>query len=153
MDQRIGTQIVGPAQKRFRIETRVGNGSFGEVYRAVGVESGTVVAVKMVPKDKLLDPSTLSIKTVLNEGRVAMLLVKHPNVVNVLHVDTGADVSIGPYLMMEYIEGGNLQGLINQRQQERSQLSLDEALSLMRGITFGAQAINEHLVHREHQAR
>jgi serine/threonine protein kinase len=149
MDQRIGTQIAGPGQERFRIEARVGNGSFGEVYRALGVDSRTVVAVKMVPKDKLLDPTTLSIKTVLNEGRVAMLHVKHPNVVSVLHVDSGSDVSVGPYVMMEYIDGENLQGLINQRQQEGRQLSLDEALSLMRGVAFGAQAINEYLVHRD----
>src|SRR5687767_8288556 len=105
--QRIGTQIIGPASESFAIETKLGNGSFGEVYRCVGTKSGIVAAVKMVPQHKLSDPSTLSVKSVLNETRVAMLQVNHPNVVRVLHVDTGSDVSIGPYVMMEYVDGGN----------------------------------------------
>jgi len=140
---------MGPALESFRIETMLGNGSFGEVYRCVGTKSGTVAAVKMVPQHKLTDPSTLSIKTVLNEARVAMLQVNHPNVVRVLHVDTGSDSGVGPYVMMEYVEGGNLQDLITRTQTDGRQLTLDEAISLMRGIALGAQAINEHLVHRD----
>jgi serine/threonine protein kinase len=146
---RIGREIIGPASESFRIETMLGNGSFGEVYRCVGTKSGTVAAVKMVPQHKLTDPSTLSIKTVLNEARVAMLQVNHPNVVRVLHVDTGSDSGVGPYVMMEYVEGGNLQDLITRTQTDGRQLTLDEAISLMRGIALGAQAINEHLVHRD----
>jgi len=141
--QRIGTQISGPASELFRIETRLGNGSFGEVYRCIGTISQTLTAVKMVPQHKLSDPSTLSVKTVLNEGRVAMLKVNHPNVVRVLHVDTGSDPAIGPYIMMEYVGGGNLQEFLNRMQMDGQQLTLDEAISLMRGVALGAQAINE----------
>jgi len=147
--QRIGTQISGPDSELFRIEARLGNGSFGEVYRCIGTTSQTLAAVKMVPEHKLNDPSTLSVKTVLNEGRVAMLKVNHPNVVRVLLVDSGSDPAIGPYVIMEYVGGGNLQEFLNRMQMDGEHLPLDEAIFLMRGVALGAQAINEHLVHRD----
>ena len=146
---RIGTEIIGPDAERFRIETRLGNGSFGEVYKAVGTRTGAVAAVKMVPQPKLSDPSTLSVRTVLNEGRVAMLQVNHPNVVRILHVDSGSDRDIGPYLMMEYVSGGTLKDLLDQRRAASKLFTIEEAIALMREIALGAQAINEHLIHRD----
>lgn len=148
-DERSGTEIIGPNGERFRLESRLGNGSFGEVYKAVGMVSGLKAAIKLIPREKLNDPSTLSKRTVLNEVRVAMMQVVHPNVVRVLHVDDGADPDIGPFVMMEYVEGGTLHQLLERKRSEGGALSLDEALALMRGIVLGAQAINEYLIHRD----
>ncbi len=142
-------EIIGPNAERFRIEARLGNGSFGEVYKAIGLASGLATAVKMIPPEKLNDPSTLSKRTVLNEVRLAMMQVNHPNVVRVLHVDEGADPEIGPIVMMEYVEGGTLHQHLERKRNNGKSLTLDEALALMRGIAIGAQAINEHLVHRD----
>lgn len=146
---RIGIEIIGQNSERFRIEKLLGAGSFGEVYKAVGTTSGTVVAVKLAPKQKLNDPLTLSLRTVLNEVRMALLEVSHPNVIRMLYVDTGSDADIGPYVMMEYVEGGTLQKLLDDRLAESKHFTLEEALGLMRGIALGAQAINEHLIHRD----
>jgi eukaryotic-like serine/threonine-protein kinase len=146
---RVGTQINGPGGEQFRIESFLGNGAFGEVYKVIGETSGTVAAVKMVPQNKLNDPATLSARSIDNEVRMHMKQIHHPNVVTVLHVDPGTDPDIGPYVMMEFVSGGNLQDLLNDRSARSAQFSLDEALSLMRGIALGAQAVNEHLVHRD----
>lgn len=146
---RIGQEIAGPNKEMFRLEAFLGSGAFGEVYKAVGVQSGKVLAVKMVPRQKLNDPQTLAVRTVLNETRMDMLKVDHPNVLHVLHVDTGTDAAVGPYVMMEFIAGGNLQNLIDGRSSQSKEFTLDEALSLMRGIVLGAQAVNEHLIHRD----
>lgn len=147
--KRIGIKLTGPNQELFIVKARLGAGAFGEVYKASGSQSKTVVAVKMVPSQKLNDPYTLAVRTVLNEARVDMLKVDHPNVVRVLHVDTGSDPAIGPYVMMEFVAGGNLQKLIDDRRITSQEFTLDEALSLMRGIAMGAQAVNEHMIHRD----
>ena len=131
---RIGAEITGQNSEKFRIEKQLGAGSFGEVYKAVGTTSGTVVAVKLAPKQKLNDPLTPSLRTVLNEVRMALLKVSHPNVIRMLYVDTGSDADIGPYVMMEYVEGGTLQKLLDDRLAESKQFTLEEALGLMRGI-------------------
>jgi serine/threonine protein kinase len=147
--RRVGLEIPGPGGEVFLIEDRIGAGSFGETYRAVGQKNKTTVAVKMVSQDKLNLPPTLSVKTILNEVRLAMMDVNHPNVVRVLHVDNGSIGEIGPFLMMEYVTGGTLQELIDQRKNDNKTFSLAEAVSLMKGIALGTQAINAQLVHRD----
>lgn len=148
-NKRIGIEIAGENGERFRLESRLGNGSFGEVYKAVSLISGTIVAVKMVPPQKLNDPSTLAVRTVLNESRADMVKVNHPNVVRVLHVDSGTDPTVGPYVIMEYVNGGTVHALLDRQRDESKQLTLDSATTLMRGIALGIQAVNEHLVHRD----
>lgn len=148
-DRRIGLLIEGPSHEDFRLDAFVGGGSFGRVYRAIGFTSSKTVAVKTPPEEKLSDPTTPAFRSVLNEMSADMLKVNHPNVVQILHTNSGKDSKIGPYLIMEYVEGGNLQEKIDQRLAANSPFSLEEAIALMRGIALGAQAINKHLVHRD----
>jgi serine/threonine protein kinase len=148
-NERLGMEINGPNAERFRIEARLGNGSFGEVYKAIGLASGLAAAVKMIPHEELNDPSTLSKRTILNEVRLSMMTIDHPNVVRVLHVDEGTDTEKGPIVMMEYVEGGTLHQYLELKRSNGESLLLNEALALMRGIVLGAQAINEHLIHRD----
>ena len=49
----LGTTIVGPNGETFKTTDFLGAGAFGEVYRAVGETTGTVVAVKLLPVGKL----------------------------------------------------------------------------------------------------
>lgn len=148
-DGRIGIEVTGPNQEKFRIDSFLGGGAFGRVYKASGMTSSTTVAIKMAPEDKLSDPTTLAFRTVLNETREEMLKVNHPNVVRVLYADPGTNPNIGPYIIMEYVEGGNLQNLLDERSSNKRSFTLDEAIALMRGIALGSQAINEHLIHRD----
>jgi serine/threonine protein kinase len=141
---RIGAEVTGLGQEKFRLDSFIGGGSFGEVYKATGLTSGMIVAVKVVPEHKLSDPTTLAFRTVLNETRAEMLKVNHPNVVRMLYADSGTDPSIGPYVIMEYVDGGNVHMLLDRRSRNSEHFTLDEAVALMRGIALGAQAINEH---------
>jgi serine/threonine protein kinase len=45
----IGSTLSGPYNEAFEIADFLGQGAFGEVYRAVGSDSGAVVAVKFLP--------------------------------------------------------------------------------------------------------
>jgi hypothetical protein len=78
-----------------------------------------------------------------------MLKVDHPNIVRMLYVDTGSDPAVGPYVIMEFVAGGNLQKLIDDRLTASQEFTFNEAVSLMRGIAMGAQAVNEHMIHRD----
>ena len=101
----LGTAFVGPNGETFKITDFLGNGAFGEVYRAEGETSALVVAVKLLPVGALASPESKI--ALLNEIRAAQQ-IKHPNVVQVLHVNDGATSSIGPYVVMEYYSGGFL---------------------------------------------
>jgi len=45
----LGATFVGPNGETFKTTDFLGQGAFGEVYRAVGEKTGTVVAAKLLP--------------------------------------------------------------------------------------------------------
>ena len=142
----IGTNIDGPNREPFKINDFLGNGAFGEVYRAVGESSGTVVAVKLLPVG-ILESADSKI-ALLNEIRVAQR-VKHPNVVQVLYVEDGTTSPAGPYVFMEYVSGGTLAKLIHIQRQAGILIPLNRSIEMMIDIAQGARAINETIIHRD----
>src|SRR6267142_7172680 len=94
----LGTAFIGPNGESFKITDFLGQGAFGEVYRAAGETSGLVVAVKLLPVGALA--SSESKIALLNEIQAAQQ-INHPNVVKVLHVNDGTSSQIGPYVVME----------------------------------------------------
>jgi eukaryotic-like serine/threonine-protein kinase len=138
----LGTTFIGPNGESFKIVDFLGQGAFGEVYRSVGITSGNVVAVKLLPLGALA--SAESKIALLNEIRVAQQ-IKHPNVVQVLHVDDGTSSQIGPYVVMEYVSGGSLARVLR----AETQIPLDRGIEMMIDIAQGARAINEKLIHRD----
>src|SRR6266566_529839 len=138
----IGTTFVGPNNETFKVTDFLGQGAFGEVYRAAGETSGVVVAVKLLPLGSLADPG--SKLALMNEMRAAEK-IKHPNVVEVLYVNDGTSSAIGPYVVMAYVSGGSLAKVLN----AGTQIPLNRAVEMMLDIAQGARAINEKLIHRD----
>jgi serine/threonine protein kinase len=142
----IGTIVAGPNLEQFKITDFLGNGAFGEVYRAVGETSGNVVAVKLLPLGTLA--SADSRMALLNEIRIAER-IKHPNVVEILYVEDGKSASIGPYVLMEYVSGGTLAKLLNVQQESGAPIPLTRAIEMMIDVAQGARAINQAVIHRD----
>jgi hypothetical protein len=138
----LGTTVLGQGGETFKITDFLGQGAFGEVYRAVGEMSGTVVAIKLLPVGALT--SLDSKEALLNEIQAAPQ-IKHPNVVQVLHVNDGTSSQIGPYVVMEYVSGGSLAKVLR----AETQIPLKRAVEMMIDIAQGARAINEKLIHRD----
>jgi eukaryotic-like serine/threonine-protein kinase len=142
----IGEHLRGPNAEQFRIIGFLGHGAFGEVYQAVGEDTGMVVAAKLLPITSLESESSKT--ALLNEIKAAQH-VAHPNVVKVLHVDDGKSSSVGPFVFMEYVPGGTLARLLRVNTQSDSHIPVDRAIEMMIDVARGAQAINEKLVHRD----
>ncbi|MFD5521329.1 protein kinase [Streptomyces sp. NPDC127066] len=98
---------------RFELETRLGGGGMGTVWRARDLVLDRAVALKEVrPPDPGLaeyDPQGAAMlrARVLREAR-ALARVDHPNVVTVHHVVDGGEY-VYPWLVMELVTGGSLQ--------------------------------------------
>ena len=138
----LGTTFVGPNGETFKTTDFLGQGAFGEVYRAAGETSGLVVAIKLLPVGALASPDSKI--ALLNEIK-ATQQIKHPNVVQVLHVNDGVTSQIGPYVVMEYVSGGSLAKVLR----AGTQIPLSRAVEMMIDIAQGARAINEKLIHRD----
>jgi hypothetical protein len=89
---------------RYRLETLIGSGTMGLVLRARDTQLGRVVAIKFLT---LVDNDE-AIKRFAREGR-ALAAVSHPAVVPLF--DLGEEGRI-PYLVMEHLAGGSLDGYL-----------------------------------------
>jgi eukaryotic-like serine/threonine-protein kinase len=90
----------------YKIETPLGAGGMGEVFRATDTRLHRTVAIKILPHDKVADPERK--RRFLQEARAASAL-NHPNIVT-LH-DIASDAGMD-YLVMEYVPGKPLDKLI-----------------------------------------
>src|ERR1700694_5579174 len=96
-----GTEL-GP----YKIEALLGAGGMGQVFRARDTRLGRLVAIKVLPHDRVADPERK--RRFLQEAR-AVSALNHPNIVT-LH-DIASDAGMD-YLVMEYVPGKLLDKLI-----------------------------------------
>tara|TARA_B100000609_G_C17222355_1_gene441174 strand:+ start:7070 stop:9427 length:2358 start_codon:yes stop_codon:yes gene_type:complete len=99
--------LVGEVLGNYRLIDKIGEGASAVVYRAEHVQLGVHYAVK------ILHPAILSRKGMkerfLREARAAGQL-RHENVVFI--ADFAVDSKLGPYMVMEYLEGETLQAIL-----------------------------------------
>src|SRR4051794_16739610 len=90
-----------------RIESLVGRGGMGVVYRARQLELDRTVALKVIAPELLDDP--LVRERFLREARTAAS-IEHPNVIPLHYVGEAAGIA---YLAMRFVEGDDLRTLVH----------------------------------------
>jgi serine/threonine protein kinase len=126
----------------FRILYKIASGSFGRVYRCDDPHSGRVVAVKLLRKKWSADRH--KIELFMREGRMGMNL-QHPNIVEIISVNSDR-ASQQYYIVMEFVEGGNLREHLN----IRKKLSGGDVLKILEETTSAlAHAFSRGCTHRD----
>jgi serine/threonine protein kinase len=88
---------------QYQIESMLGKGGMGAVYRARHILLGDRVAIKILPPEVRTNAEWL--RRFRREGQAARRF-RHPNAVTVYDLRTAADGTI--YMVMEYVEGHTL---------------------------------------------
>lgn len=130
----------------YRLMYKISSGSFGRVFRAVergdDPQSGRVVAVKVLRKRWSEDKKRIDL--FIREGKVGLSL-KHPNIVEVLAINQDAQTK-QYYLVMEFIEGGNLREWL----QLHKKMSVEQSLRILEDCAAGlAHAYARGVTHRD----
>jgi predicted Ser/Thr protein kinase len=126
----------------YRLLYKIASGSFGRVYRGDDPRTGQIVAVKVLRKRWTEDKKKVELFE--REGRLGLTL-QHPNIVSILAVSKD-NVSGQYYIVMEFVEGGNLRDILA----IRKKLEMDEALRIMEECAAGlAFAHSKGLTHRD----
>ena len=119
---------------------KLGEGGRGAVYKARHTKLDRMVALKVLPPHVVARPDALSR---FEREMKAVGKLSHPNVVQAL--DAG-DFGGVHYLSMEYVEGQDLQQLV----QAKGPLSIVNACKALRQAALGLEAAHKlGLVHRD----
>lgn len=132
---------------RYRVDSELGGGGIGVVYKMYDTRLKRHVAVKTLKRGVAVDPEELrQLKSrFANEAEAGARINNHPNVVGVL--DFAADAQGVQYLIQEFIPGGTLKGRIKAAM---GQMPPDQVLRLTADVARGLQAAHlVGLVHRD----
>jgi serine/threonine protein kinase len=139
-------QILQGKWRRFHISGKyklmelIGAGGMGAVYLCEHVHMQRLVALKVLPTDKLSDESSL--ERFYREARAAGKL-DHPNIVRAHDIDKDGTTH---FLVMEYVDGASLQDIVA----NHGKLDPVRAANYIRQAALGLQHAHEAgLVHRD----
>jgi serine/threonine-protein kinase len=137
MDLPVGT-VLG---ETYRISRLIGIGGMGAIYEAAHLGAGKRVAVKMMSRELAAHPEALA--RFRREVQVTTELA-HPHIIDV--VDFGASPTGEPYLVMEYLEGEDLE----QALERHGRMPLHVAVQIVKQVASAlAVAHAEGVVHRD----
>jgi serine/threonine-protein kinase len=102
-----GRSLEGRQLGAYEILNKIGRGGMGEVYRARDTRLGRIVALKILPEH--LSQDEQSRERFEREARTTSAL-NHPHICSVYDVGHQDGIS---YLIMEFIEGQTLAGLLS----------------------------------------
>ena len=125
----------------YRIDRKLGSGSFGDVYAGEHPLIGKKVAIKVLNRRVASDPHTVS--RFISEAR-AVNKIRHRNIIDIFSFN----VLPGPrhYLVMELLDGLTLAELL----QQKGRLSLANALPILRGVAAALDAVHDAgITHRD----
>ncbi len=128
-------------QNRYQVETTIGSGGMGTVYRCLDTQTNEKVALKELNREAVRqDPALL--ERFAREGE-ALKLVAHPNIVQVKGTFTENDTH---YLVMEYVPGGSLKDLVEREEPISIKRVLEISLGICDALT---RAHYMGIVHRD----
>ncbi len=125
---------------KYLILDRIGAGGMGAVYFCEHLQLGRPVALKVLPADQADDPAALAR---FHREAQAVAALDHPNIVRAFDVDREGRTY---FLVMEYVDGVDLQELIGRR----GRLDPARAAHYVRQTAEGLQHAHQaRLVHRD----
>ena len=127
--------------RRYRVQQRLGEGGMSYVYRAEEIETGRIVALKILLPRLSRDPA--SVERLRREATIAMRL-DHPNVCPILRLGETPDRLI--YLVMPFLEGEPL----SEHESRRGPFPAADGVPLLIQICYGLQHAHElRIIHRD----
>lgn len=129
-----------PTLDRYEVLEEIGQGGMGVVYKARHRQTGQLVAIKLLRKERLHNADLVNR---FRREALASERLQHPSIVRVIEADLEGAT---PFLALEFVPGITLQKLVEQT----GPLPLGQACDFIRQAAVGLQHADEQrLVHRD----
>ncbi|MHC4600064.1 MAG: serine/threonine-protein kinase [Planctomycetota bacterium] len=132
-------RLLGKTIGGCKIESRIGRGGMGDVYKAVQTSLNRAVALKILPE--FISDDDHYINRFEREAK-SLASLSHPNIVQVF--DMGKDSRGRYFIVMEYVGGGTLADNLGEPVEEKQ--ALQYAAEAADGL---AAAHGEGIIHRD----
>jgi serine/threonine protein kinase len=134
--------LLGQQVGDYFVESFIGEGTMGVVYRAIHTGLGTAVVLKLLRAQLTEDPNMVS--RLIHEAQ-ALNSIRHPGIVDILGF--GQIRATGqPYIVMEHVEGIPLDVVIR----ERGPMTLSEAFPILDELLSALAAAHAvGVIHRD----
>src|SRR5450432_4521710 len=109
---------------RYRIESLIGEGGMGKVYKAYDKDLDRIVALKLVRSELASDPASMQ------RFKQELLLASKISHKNILRIHDLGDVEGMKFISMTYVEGEDLGDVL----QREGRLPLDRAIGIMKRL-------------------
>lgn len=133
--------ILSGVHDDFTFGSKLGEGNYSKVHRATDNESGALVAIKCIAKDKI-KRSSQGPKILVNEI-FCMRSLAHPNV---LRLERVYEEDEFVYLVLEYVEGGDLFAKIIAAEKFSEKYSAVIARKILSALAYMTQC---NIIHRD----
>ncbi len=128
----------------YEIQTKLGEGGMGIVYKALDQKLNRLVALKFLPPH--IHRSSVDLQRFLQEAN-ALSALNHPHIATIYAVETEGEHQ---FLVLEYLPGGTLKAKIQQAYCAGRTLSIDEIFKFAQQTAEGlAHAHSRGIVHRD----
>ena len=125
---------------RYQVLSLIASGGMGAIYKARQPALNKMVAIKMLKVQNRTDAAWARFK----QEAKAVSQLEHPNIIRIY--DFGETSDGQPFMVMDYVEGTDLQSLLK----EETTLSVEEGLNIFRQICAGMQhAHKKKVFHRD----
>lgn len=125
---------------RWQKKSFIGSGSFGQVFLAVNLDTGGLMAVKEI---RFNDSQSIKIVPSIKDEMTILEMLNHPNVVQYYGVEVHRDKV---YIFMEFCEGGSLSGLLAHGRIEDEMVIQIYTLQMLEGLAF---LHHQGVIHRD----
>jgi serine/threonine-protein kinase len=129
---------------RYRIESLIGEGGMGKVYKAYDKELDRIVALKLVRSELARDPASMQ------RFKQELLLASRISHKNILRIHDLGDVEGTKFISMTYVEGEDLDDVLRRE----GRLPLDRAIGIAKKLCGALEAAQaEGVAHRDLKPR
>src|SRR5713101_5012185 len=128
----------------YDVQTKLGEGGMGVVYRALDQKLNRLVALKFLPPQ--IDRSDADLQRFLQEAN-ALSALNHPHIATIYAVETTGEQH---FLVLEYLPGGTLKAKLQQTYSSGAVLSIEDVLKYAQQTAEGlAHAHARGIIHRD----